>query len=208
MHRLALIFVVVAVLLSIPVPAGAQAVATDRVGEQPLRPGDVIRLFVWREPTMSGDFIIDEDGSVVFARVGEYRVLDETKSSLEVKLLRDYGQYLRDPNIDVTVLRRVPIIGAVTDPGMKLVDPTITVADALALAGGPTPLGDPDNFRIIRDGVEIEIDLSIDTRVGDSVIRSGDQIFVPERSWVSRNSNVVATALSASVALVIALFLR
>ena len=76
------------------------------------------------------------------------------------------------------------------------------------MAGGATSLGDPDKVRIIRDGQEIAINLTVDTRLGASIIRSGDQIFVPERSWVSRNSNVVATALSGSVAIVIALFLR
>ena len=135
-------------------------------------------------------------------------MLGLTKSTLEVRLLADYARRLRDPNIDVTVLRRVRIIGSVNDPGLHLVDATVTIADALAMAGGATALGDPDKVRIIRDGQEVAVDLTVDTRLGASIIRSGDQIFVPERNWVSRNSNVVATALSGSVALVIALFLR
>ncbi len=175
---------------------------------QTIRPGDVIRVAIFREPDMSLDYVVDETGSVVFAGAGEYNVLGDTKATLEVRLLADYGQRLRDPNIDVTVLRRVRIIGSVNDPGLHLVDATVTIADALAMAGGATALGDPDKIQIIRDGQEIAIDISADTRLSDSIIRSGDQIFVPERSWMSRNSNVVATALSASVALVIALFIR
>lgn len=191
--------------LSPALPSGAQETAGDA---QTLRPGDVIRLSIWREDDMSGDFIVDESGSVVFPRVGEYSVLNDTPATLEARLLADYGRTLRDPNIQVIVLKRVRIIGSVNDPGLHLVDQTVTIADALAMAGGATALGDPNKIRIIRDGQEIAIDISSDTRLSGSLIRSGDQIFVPERSWMSRNSNVVATALSASVALAIALFIR
>ncbi len=176
--------------------------------DQPIRPGDVIRLFIWREPDMSGEFIVDEAGTVVFPRVGEYSVIGETPASLEAKLLADYRQYLRNPSIDITVLRRIRIMGAVNEPGLKLADPTMTIRDVVALAGGATPIGDPDRVRVIRNGREIAVEIGADTRLADSPIQSGDQIFVPERSWFSRNSNVVATALSASVALIIAIFIR
>ncbi len=175
---------------------------------QTVRPGDVIRLNIWREPGMSGDFVVDEAGLVVFARVGEYSVLVETPSSLEARLIADYGRFLRDPNINVTVLRRIIVRGAVNDPGLKQVDPTITIAAALALAGGATSLGDQNKIRILRDGQEIEADVTLDTRLADSIIRSGDQIFVPQRSWISRNTGIVATSISGSIALVIALFIR
>ena len=192
-------------VLSPALPAAAQESADEN---QTIRPGDVIRVFIFREPDMSNDYVVDETGSVIFAGAGEYNVLGYTNATLEKRLLADYGRRLRDPNIDVTVLRRVRIIGSVNDPGLHLVDATVTIADALAMAGGATALGDPDHVRIIRDGQEVAIDLTVDMRLSALIIRSGDQIFVPERSWVSRNSNVVATALSASVALVIALFLR
>ena len=185
----------------------AQAVSSTPE-EQTVRPGDVIRLNIWREPGMSGDFVVDEAGLVVFARVGAYALLAETPTSLEARLIADYGRFLRDPNINVTVLRRVIVRGAVNDPGLKLVDPTITIAAALALAGGATSLGDQNKIRILRDGQEIEADVTLDTRLADSIIRSGDQIFVPQRSWISRNTGIVATSISGSIALVIALFIR
>ena len=192
-------------VLSPALPTGTQEAADDH---QLIRPGDVIRVSIFREPDMSNDYIVDETGSVIFAGAGEYNVLGDTNATLEARLLADYGRRLRNPNIDVTVLRRVRIIGSVTDPGLHLVDATHTIADALAMAGGATSLGDPDQVRIIRDGQEVAIDLTVDMLLSGSIIRSGDQIFVPERSWLSRNSNVVATTLSASVALVIALLIR
>ncbi len=175
---------------------------------QYLRSGDVVRLNIWREPDMSGEFIVDEAGMVVFPRVGEYRVLDDTPETLKARLLADYQQYLRNPSIEITVLRRVRIVGAVNNPGLHLVDPTVTVADALALAGGATLNGDPNKIRIIREGVEIAVNVRADLRITDSPIRSGDQIYVPERSWVARNSGVVAASITATVSLMIALFIR
>lgn len=196
--------------LSLAVPAGAQGqeqpVAAAQT--QTLRPGDIVRLRIWREPDMSGEFTVDEAGMVVFPRVGEYQVLDDTPETLAARLVADYRQYLVNPSIEVTVLRRVRIIGAVNNPGLFPVDPTVTVADALALAGGATLNGDPDKIRIIRDGVEIAVDIRANTRIADSPIRSGDQIYVPERSWVARNSGVVAAAITGTVSLIIALFIR
>ena len=202
MHPIILLSALAASIWSLPLIAQEQGVT------QTLRPGDVIRLSIWREPEMSGDFIVDEAGSVVFARVGEYTVLNETPATLQTKLLADYGRYLRDPNIDVNVLRRIIVRGAVHDPGLKLVDPTIAIADALAMAGGATTLGDQNKIQIFRDGQVIAANISVDTRLADSIIRSGDQIFVPERSWISRNTGIIATGLSGSIALVIALFIR
>lgn len=196
----------VALLSAAPLPGQEQA-RTDRSNDY-LRPGDVVQLRIWREPDMSGQFVVDEAGSVVFPRVGEYRVLDDTPESLTERLLADFRQYLRNPSIEITVLRRVRVIGSVTNPGLFLLDPTVTVADALAEAGGATPVGDPDKVRIIRNGEDIAVDVTGDTRIGDSPIRSGDQIFVPERSWLSRNSGVVAATITGTVSLVIALFIR
>jgi len=93
-------------------------------------------------------------------------------------------------------------------PGLHLVDPTVTVADALALAGGPSINADQDKIRIIRDGVELDVDVRVNTRIADSPLQSGDQIYVPLRSWITRNAGLVAATMSAVVSLTIALFLR
>jgi hypothetical protein len=38
--------------------------------------------------------------------------------------------------------------------------------------------------------------------VGESPLRSGDQLFVPERSWLSRNPGVVMGGISATATLI------
>ena len=196
-----------AVLLLVP-PSGAACQDIATASAQTVRPGDVVRLNIWREPDMSGEFIVDESGIVIFPRVGEYRVGDDTPETLKARLLADYQQYLRNPSIEITILRRVSIVGAVRSPGLHLVDPTVTLADALARAGGPTDNADQNKLRIIRDGVELALDVRADTRITDSPLRSGDQIYVPLKSWVTRNAGVVAAGITGTVSLIIALFLR
>ncbi len=203
------LFAVLIIALVLPSPAAAQEPeARAQAHQQLLRPGDVIRLNIWREPEMSGEFQVDEAGVVVFPRLGELRVLDDTPESLQGRLLDGYRVFLRNPSIDVIVLRRVRIMGAVQSPGLYPVDPTVSVADVLALAGGATPQGNQEEIQIIRDGQLITAIVNESTVIGDSPIRSGDVIFVPERSWFSRNSNVVAAALAGVISLSIALFIR
>lgn len=169
-----------------------------------LRPGDMIRLRIWREPDLSGDFAVDPTGSVVFPKLGPMTVTKQSPDTLRAKLIAAYRVYLNHPSIDVMFLRRVQVLGAVRNPGLYPVDPTMTLGDALALAGGTTPDGNPNKLSVIRGGVKISRKLSHGIRVADSEIRSGDEIFVPERSWISRNPGILATAITASVSLFIA----
>src|SRR5690606_10823358 len=172
---------------------------------QVLRPGDFVRLRIWREPDLSGDYPVDEQGVVVFPLIGPRIVTDISPASLKRDLVDAYSVYLRHPSIDVVLLRRVNVLGAVARPGLYSVDPTVTVADVLALAGGTTPIGDPDAIQLIRDGRTITTRLSQRARLAELSVRSGDQFYVPERSWIARNSNIVAALITATVGLIIAI---
>ena len=173
-----------------------------------LRPGDVIRLRIWREPDLSGDFPVDETGTVTFPKIGTFRVFDYTTAALKTKLLESYAVYLRNPSVEVTMLRRINVLGAVQHPGLYPIDPTMTIADALAMAGGATPSGDQHHVVLVRNGVRVTEALSAETSIAETALRSGDQLFVPERSFIVRNSGLVAASLSVTASLIIALFLR
>lgn len=202
----------VAILAAVPSPALAQTEDRPPVvvndATHPVRIGDLIRLRIWREEDLSGEFQVDASGKVVFPRLGEYQVAGETSQSLANRLIDDYRRYLRNPSIEITVLRRINILGAVGSPGIYNVDPTVSISDALALAGGVTSIGSQDKIRIIRDGVELTTGISERTTIGDSPIQSGDQIFVPERSLFARNTALYTTLISAAATIAVALFLR
>lgn len=172
-----------------------------------LQPGDQVQLKIWREPDLSGVFVVADDGVVVFPKIGPVVVGRLSADSLRTLLVAQYSVSLRDPAIEVIVLRRVTVVGAVRNPGFYYADPTVTVTGALALAGGVTSEGNRKRIELLRGSKRTSIDLSRETTLADSPLQSGDQVSVPERSWLSRNTGVVTGALTA-VAILIAATIR
>lgn len=180
------------------------AVAPAARADDGLRPGDAIRLRIWREPDLSGDFTIDENGVVTLPKIGPMRAAGEPVDSLKRSLLEQYRVYLNEPSIEVVPLRRIQVAGAVRVPGLFTIDPTMTVADVVALAGGVTPDGQFDRVMLVRAGRTVTERLPPETRAVQLALQSGDELFVPERSWL-RNPNVVIGAVSAAASLIWAL---
>jgi protein involved in polysaccharide export with SLBB domain len=200
--------IVFAVLLSVPVtPAAGQTVApvdsSRSALDAPLAPGDAIQLAFWREPQLGGDFPVDESGTVVLPLLGVRTVTQRSASDLKRTLLEEYAQQIRNQEVRITLLRRVRILGAVKNPGLYRVDPTMTVVDALAMAGGATEQGKLKGVRVYRDGKQVGSPLDLNARLVPQ-LRSGDQIVVPERSWFSRNGGYVVAAGISAVGIIVA----
>lgn len=189
------------------------AFAASRAGVAPAapvtaHPGDVLRLRIWREPDMSGDFPVDPEGIATLPRLGATRVIDIPRDSLQRMLVVEYAKFLRNPSVEVTLLQRVRVVGSVRTPGLYTADATMGLRDILALAGGPNPDGRTDKVRLDRDGTSTWLQLDGTPVNGESRPRSGDQLFVPQRNWFARNTPIVAAIASVSGALLIALSTR
>lgn len=184
-------------------PAHSRAAESVSRADVSPQPGDAIRLRVWREPDLSGDFRVSDDGTVVLPRLGTMHVLEMPMDALRRTIEDSLRKDLRDPSIEVTLLRRVQVLGAVNKPGLYDVDPTMTLADALALAGGATPEGRSDVVEL-RNRSGSSATLSNPTRITDTPIRSGDALYVPQRSWISRNAGAVFGAAASATAILTA----
>jgi polysaccharide export outer membrane protein len=160
-----------------------------------LRPGDLLRVTIWREGDLSGDFQVDEAGAVTLPLLGQRTVANVPMSQVREQLMRDYLQQLRNPSITITPFRRVNILGEVTRPGLYPVDPTVTLLGALAMAGGANPDGDLSRITLTRAGTSISQRLSATESLDHLDVRSGDQIVVQRRSWASRNSPTMVASL-------------
>jgi protein involved in polysaccharide export with SLBB domain len=185
-------------------PAMAQSASASlpEMGDSlPLHPGDMIRLRVWREPDLSGDFFVNESGVATLPMIGPVEVTTRPAESLSASIAREFGAFLTHSAIEVAFLRRVQVVGAVQKPGLYHVDPTMTIADALALAGGVAPNGRTDRVEILREGQKLPGSVSGRMLISQSPMRSGDQLYVPERSWISRNPATILAGLSAITAL-------
>jgi polysaccharide biosynthesis/export protein len=172
----------------------------------PLRPGDMVRLRIWGDTLLAGDFPVDERGQVVLPRLGGRDVREISPQALRDGVVAEYQRMLRNPSVELLTFRRVVILGAVRDPGVHHM-PTgqSSLSDALALAGGVAPDGRYDRVRITRDGESVEHRLASDWRTGDIGLRSGDEVFVPERPWLTRNQAVMATVISSAVSVLVAI---
>ena len=159
------------------------SIAQQQTAPKPalLAPGDRLRLIVFGQAQLSGDFLIADDGDMSIPLVGRVPLSGLTAAQAERKLRQRLANgIIADPQVSVDVLRYRPIyvIGEVTRPGSYEPAGRLSVISAIALAGGFTYRARPDRITLMRDNdpSRNQIPATIDTPVGP-----GDVIIVPER---------------------------
>lgn len=172
------------------------AEAARRAAAAPLRPGDRVDLLFRQDPTLNSSVVVNEQGQAVFPKLGALNVTDITIAGLPDTLRSRYAEYLRNPDLDVSVLRRVTVNGEVRQPNVYLLDVTSTVRDAIAKAGGLIETSKKSNVVVVRGTQRIQVrDWEHDN--GPSAdLMSGDQIIVGRKSWLELNAlSVVSTSV-------------
>lgn len=165
-----------------------------------LNPGDQVRIAVWRNPEFSGDFIIAPNGTISHPLYREIQVIGVPLNTVEERLRSFLTKYIANPQFVIQPLMKIIVGGEVRSPNVYSVPPETTIAQAVALAGGPTERGNPQKLRVIRDGQEILVDLTrADSDVARLQIRSGDQILMSRRS--ARFRDYIGPILSGAAAL-------
>jgi polysaccharide export outer membrane protein len=172
-----------------PVPPAAQSAPLL------LQPGDFVRVSIWREPALSGDFMVEEDSTTAFPLLGRLRTAGVPWRALRDVLLAGYQREVTSTSMVVTPLRRIFVLGAVERPGVHLADLTVGVDAVVAMAGGPSDEGAIDRVRLVRNGQTIARRLDPGDPLSRLELRSGDQIIFDRRSWWERNSVVLFTSL-------------
>ena len=174
----------------------------------PLEVGDVLRVQVWREPTLTGDFSVDREGLVTLPMLGSLRASGVPWNTLRDSLMAGFRRQVKTDAITLTPLRRVYVLGSVLRPGMYMLDPTFGLEGAVSQAGGAGPDGNLDHIRVIRDGVIVADHVSVKKAVAQFDVRSGDQVFVERRGWFDRNSTLLLTSVISLAGIVISLATR
>jgi protein involved in polysaccharide export with SLBB domain len=174
-----------AILFALPAlvqPAAAQPRQQSAIAAYTLGAGDRLRVVVFGEEDLSGEFEVDGTGFISFKLVGRQQVLGYTLAQTET-LLSDrlkQGGYLVDPKISIEVLNFRPffILGEVEKRGQYPYVNGMTVANAIAIAGGYTYRAAKNRITIQRfqDPSKKEAAAGEETTV-----LPGDIIRVPER---------------------------
>jgi protein involved in polysaccharide export with SLBB domain len=170
-----------------------------------LRPGDAVKVQIWREPDLTGEFPVDEAGRVTFPLLGELTVTGMPVRALRDTLMTRYREHVRNPSIVIIPLRRIIITGEVHRPGLYALDPTISLGGAIALAGGATPNGDPAHIILVRSGQDQGERIGAGQTLSRMRIASGDQVTVMRRSWFDRNSTFLVSAMLSVTSIVVSL---
>jgi len=173
--------------------------------EYVLGPGDKMRLIVFGETDLSGDFTIDGSGFVRLPLIGQVRAAGYTSQQLEAAIGGSLAQgYLKQPRVSVEVSTYRPfyIIGAVNRPGQYPYVDHMNALNAIALAGGFTPTAVESVVFIRREGSnteqEVPVDRTTTIRPGD-VLKVHNTFFSEVANFVAPFSGVAASAATAAV---------
>lgn len=174
---------------------------------QTLGPGDGVRITLYNiSDPLSGDYYVQEDWNIQLPYIGlvdvRQRVINEVRSEIFSK----YAQIYRDPELTVRALYRINVLGEVKSPGVYFVTGVEKLSDLLAEAGGETRDANINNIYFVRADQKMDIDgkeiLEQGKRLNDIGLRSGDQIYVPRKRWISfRNASALISALALSIAI-------
>lgn len=145
--------------------------------------GDKVRVTVFGEPSLTGEFQVSSAGMLSLPLVGDLQASDltvaEFQRSVEVALRNGY---LLEPRVSAEVLTYRPffILGEVGSPGTYPYAAGLTVLNAVATAGGFTYRANTNRVFIRRAGASAEESYALTSRTrvapGDT-IRIGERLF-------------------------------
>jgi polysaccharide export outer membrane protein len=161
-------------LSSAQVPSSVEQAVEYRLGSE-----DKVRLTVFGEPQLSGEFLVDQTGIVSMPLVGQVKAGGLTVREFEKNVVAKLREgYLQDPKVSTEVInfRPIYVIGEVNKPGQYPYVSDMTVSKAVALANGYTYRASESSVVIIRGGKSFKSAAGAQTK-----LLPGDEVRIPER---------------------------
>ena len=159
--------------------------------------GDVLNIFVWRNPEVSGSFVVRPDGMITTSLVEDIKVTGKTPTELARSIEEILATYLRDPIVTVTVnsfvgpfSEQIRVIGEAAEPRAINYTQHMTLLDVMIQVGGLTEFADGNDAVLVRieDGTQKQYKIMIDSLLKNGEISAnidmlpGDIIIIPE-AW-------------------------
>ena len=181
-HLLVFVLAIAGISAGFSIRASAQtppaAASADRYV---LGPNDRIRLKVYGEPDITGEYEINSGGQVSIPLAGHIKAAGTTTPQLERLIASALAKgIVRDPRVNVEIAQYRPyyILGEVKKSGEYPYRLGLTVMDAVASAGGFTYRANENKVFLRRSGAGVEETYALDAPVP---IFPGDNIRIPER---------------------------
>lgn len=134
--------------------SATQEVEVASVGEYEIGKGDILDISVWREPMLSGETVVRNDGMITVALLGDVKAVGRTPMELRNEIQMRLKEYIGEPAVTVTI--RAPasqkfyVVGEVRTPGEYDLVKELTVVQGIARAGGFTEWAAKDRILLIR----------------------------------------------------------
>jgi polysaccharide export outer membrane protein len=160
--------------------AASGAFARGSYGAYTLRPSDQLKITVYDDERLNGDYLIDSSGFIAVPLAGRIKAGGRTPAQLEKALETRLNSVLKKPgvSVQVTTYGSLYVHGEVRRAGDFAFRPGLTVMDAIALAGGYTYRADEGAVVVVRAGSNVEEVLPTSVRIP---VFPGDNIRIPER---------------------------
>jgi protein involved in polysaccharide export with SLBB domain len=163
------------------VAAPPVASSNDPIYAYKLGSGDKIRVIVFNEVALSGEFTINGEGMLSLPLIGEIAAAGLTASQVQEKIETALLEgYLKDPKVNVEVLTFRPyyIYGEVTKPGEYPYSNGMTIDKAVATASGYTYRADKKRAYVKHANETNETTVQLK---GQVLVQPGDTIRIGER---------------------------
>jgi polysaccharide export outer membrane protein len=154
--------------------------------------GDSFEVRVFGEPDLSGTYKVGAEGNINFPLVGVVHI-DGLDAQAAAKLIADRLRdgILRDPQVTVLIKdqtsKKIYILGQVGKPGTFTYTPSMSVVEAITVAGGFTALAAKNDTTLTRteEGKKMVVRIPVadigEGKAPNVYLRPGDIISVPER---------------------------
>ncbi len=171
--------------------AAPQTGSPQTEAEYRLRSGDVVQVFVWKEPDLTRDVAVRLDGRITMPLVGDVEASGRTPQELAKDLTGRFEKLIENPVVTVSLTQpnssRFFVIGLVGQPGGYPLTGRVTVLQALALAGGFKDYAKTDKILVIRGAPEAATATAFNyKKIEDGsdlaqniIVQAGDTILVP-----------------------------
>lgn len=195
----ALAFLAVALTLASPQSAVAaapdDAPASSVVGaDYIVGPGDVLQVFVWRNPELTVTVPVRPDGKISTPLVEDMVAVGKSPSMLARDIEQVLAEYVRSPQVNVIVTQaasifsQVRVMGRVMQPQALPYREGMTVLDAILAVGGVAEFAAPNRAKLVRteNGQQTETRIRLGRLLNDGdldqnlPLRPGDVLLVPE----------------------------
>lgn len=158
-------------------------------------PGDVLDIFVWRNPELSTHVPVRPDGKISTPLVEDISAVGKTTSQLAREMEAVLGRFIRTPNVNVIVSQAVSaksqivVVGQAANPKALPYREGLNVMDVMIAVGGLAEFAAGNRAKIVRRDAnggttEIRVRLKALMEGGDLSqnlpLKPGDVIVIPE----------------------------